>query len=210
MTNRKSFVWLAGFLAVFLWASDGWSAKKPAPTTAKPQKTPEELALEAEKKAREALNGTQWEIQLAPMSDKKEKAVADILRFEKGKISSEWFGKKGYEPTNFSISIKGGVPVWETMQSASEGGDVVFWQGQLFGETMSGILSQHDASGTVTDWSFSGRLKPAAPPEPPPATETPAQPPAEETSVSQQAQPTSPPAAQPEKPAATTKKTKKK
>ncbi len=129
--------------------------------------------LEAEKRAREALNGTQWVLELAPMSGEKEKRpTQDTVRFQGGTITSEKLSSEGFPTTNFSITIGGdGVTVWETMQTAKDN-TVIFWRGELHGETMRGLLSRHAASGAVTDWSFSGRLKPAVP-ENKPAVEEP-------------------------------------
>ncbi len=128
-------------------------------------------AARAEKAAKESaavalLNGTKWSIELIPVSaEKAKRPLKDTVRFEKGKIISEMMSKEGYPMTNFTLTMNGDTPVWETMQT-KEGSGVCFWRGERQGETMRGILSKHPAEGASVDLSFSGKLietKPAVP-----------------------------------------------
>ncbi len=119
-----------------------------APAVAKP--SPED-------EVRAQLDGTQWSIELTPLSGEKGKPQKDMVKFSGRTMSSERMGKAGYPGANISITIGGdGVPVWETMQT-KEGEGVTFWRGELHGTTMRGVLSKHPTNDKVQDFSFSGR-----------------------------------------------------
>ena len=161
-----------GFIVVFIlagfispkpaWARLPWEAKKDAPAEGKA--APSVSALdstkrEAEKRAREALNGTQWEVDLTPVAgEKPKKLVKDTLRFDGGRVLSDHLNKSGFPGTNFTITIgDDGVTVWETMQT-SQDASVAFWRGELHGETMRGLLSRQSAGAVSEDMFFSGKL----------------------------------------------------
>ncbi len=134
------------------------------------------------KKAREAaaiagLNGTIWEIELTPMSGEPGKRpVKETLRFDQGKVTAERLASEGYPASNFTLTIGNDeIPVWETMQTG-EGKGVVFWRGELHGQTLSGVLSKHPVEGTTEDYSFVGHAATgsAAPVMPAPSSQAPA------------------------------------
>ncbi len=150
----------------------------------RPAAAPEiSAAARAERAAKETeavalLNGTKWSIELIPLSGEKAKRpLKDTLKFEKGKVLSEAMSKEGYPTTNFTLTMNGNTPVWETMQT-KEGSGVCFWRGERQGEAMRGILSKHPTEGPSVDLSFSGNLieaKPTAPEAskpPPPSVES--------------------------------------
>lgn len=106
----------------------------------------------------ERLNGAEWVIELTPMSGEGAKATRqDTLLFADGKITSKQLSAKGYNTTNYTLTIgDDGTPVWETMQT-SEAEGVAFWRGELREDGMRGILSKHPLEGNAEDYSFVGR-----------------------------------------------------
>lgn len=110
------------------------------------------------------LNGTVWSLELAPLSGPPPKRpLTEVLRFEQGKLTAEHLATDGYPASNFTLSVgDDNIPVWETMQ-AVDGKGVVFWRGELHGETMQGILSKHPLEGATEDYSFAGHPMGAAP-----------------------------------------------
>ena len=153
----------------------------PPPAAASPEVAASQQSDKAVREAEAAarLNGTQWAIELTPMSGQKPKRpMKDTLRFEQGQITSEQLSTTGYSTSNYTLTVgDDGVPVWETMQTSKAKG-VVFWRGELHGDTMRGILSEHPLEGTAQDHSFIGQRASAAmaPSEPSPSVETQPQP----------------------------------
>lgn len=150
--------WLSGMVVGSLILSVGigtsW-ARKREPSGA-------EQRLQAELRAKKALNGTKWSIGLIPMeAESSASAVKDVLQFEKGKISSENLVAEGYSKSNFSVSLKGPAIVWETMQTKPDK-SVVFWRGELRGETMRGVLSKRPrGKGKAENFNFFGQRIPS-------------------------------------------------
>ena len=149
--NARRVLWCLGMLAGSLLAlAVAWAADEPAPAT--------DQRKEAQAQAASQLNGSSWSLELTPMSgDKPKKPLKDTVQFDQGKVTSSSLSSKGYPSTNYTLTVgDDGIPVWETMQtSASEG--VVFWRGELHGETMTGVLSKHPAEGAAEDYSFAGQ-----------------------------------------------------
>lgn len=169
--------WLLGVVgAVVIGIAVEALAAKAAPR-AKGSAASAEMAKAARvQEVQAALEGTEWVLELAPMGEQGTRPTKDTLQFEQGKVQSQQLAKTGFPATNYTISVgDDGTPVWETMQTA-EDTSVVFWRGELYGETMRGIASKHPAKGQVMDLAFSGRRIGAAAPasgEPAGATETP-------------------------------------
>lgn len=117
------------------------------------------------KEAQARLNGTQWTVELMPMSGEKPKAgTKDTLIFDKGRIQSKQLAGSGFPATNYTLTVgDDGVAVWETMQTGQDT-SVAFWRGELHGETMRGILSKHPAKGNSIDMAFSGQFSGAVEP----------------------------------------------
>ena len=167
--TRRYRWWMMGLVCgiiVLVGPSLGWAReKKPAPPP------PPVKADPRVQEAQSRLNGTEWAIQVIPLSGTQPKhPTADTLRFEKDKVSSKQLGDSGFPSTSYTITVgDDGVVVWETMQTSGDT-SVVFWRGEVHGETMRGIVSKHPANGEVADMAFSGKFSgPIAPPEPPPA-----------------------------------------
>ena len=165
------------------------TAPAATPTTASPAVGDAAARAANGKAVMEKLNGTEWAIELSPMYGGKAKpALKDSLRFDNGQITSASLSKEGYAGTNCTVTVgEDGVPVWETMQT-SEGKGVVFWRGELYGDTMRGILSKHPIEGNTEDYSFTGKQSGAAA-APSAAEPAPAQPAAAQVSRPAPAEP---------------------
>ena len=148
--------------------------ERPAP---RPQTPMEKLREEI----RARLDGTAWSLELRPLEGTG-KTKQDTVSFTGRTVTSQRMEKLGYAASNYSLNVKEDQTAsWETMQTkAGEG--VVFWRGELEGETMRGVLSQQPAKGPAENYSFVGKQtggpKPAeakapeavaAQPVPPPA-----------------------------------------
>ena len=153
----------------------------PAATTQAPASA-QGLDQAGAKKAREAaaiagLNGTIWEIELTPMSGEPGKrSIKETLRFDQGTVTAEHLASEGYPASNFTLTIgHDEIPIWETMQTI-EGKGVVFWRGELHGQTLSGVLSKHPVEGATEDYAFVGRPSAgsSAPVMPAPSSQAPA------------------------------------
>ena len=193
---------LSGLLCRIAAAENAVAPKSQAAAPSAASQPAEDKA--AKKAAAEArLKDTQWTITLSSMEgEPSKKPLTDTLSFKAGTIASERLTSDGYPITHYTLTIQdNGVPVWETMQS-QDGKGVAFWRGELYGDTIRGILSEHPDKGKVKDYSFSGKQATAAPPAPAeamtqPTTMSPAQAaPSESTQVSAQqpAASTTPPA----------------
>ena len=194
---------LAGMACVWLLAAGSLpvAAEEPVKTAA-PVKPADAVSPGAlAKQAETVLRGSVWSMTLTPIGgDTKVKATAvkDKVSFDGGKIQSERLSAAGYPASNYTLTVGDDkVPVWETMQSAGEKG-VAFWRGELHGESMRGILSEHPTDGPATDFSFNATktadaanipiVKPVSTPTTPAPSEAPA--PAEPEAVA----PATPPA----------------
>jgi len=137
-------------------------AAQPAPAVKKeqPKKVDKDLQakLDAKKqlveKKRKEIDNTEWQIELAPLSGKGKKE-ADTLVFKGGQVGLSGYSKKGFAPTNFTLSVQeDGMVVWETMQTSEKSG-IAFWRGEMAdGQTMRGIFSYHPDDKTTIDYSF--------------------------------------------------------
>ncbi len=211
MTRTK---WIIAGVAVIAWpmmAAQGAEPKdKVAPGDPTTAAAPSGAQRQAD--AVQHFNGT-WTIELTPMAgDKSKQPIEDTVQFDKGRVVSTALNSDGYIPTNATVTVgDDGVAVWETMQS-SEGKGVVFWRGELRGQTMTGIMSKHPAQGLTEDYTFSGKKtsETATVPVPAtaqsPATAAPVTATAATTTPAAPATPTAPPVepAVPAKPAVTT------
>ncbi len=138
--------------------------------------------LLAAKKAE--LNGHEWEVKLSSAADPKKITGTDILVFKDLKFESKEMVAKGFNITNYTISLQeGGPTVWETMQSDDKG-QSIFWRGEWEGESMRGVMSKQSGNGKNEDYYFSSvssKVIADTPKEEPKAEEAAA--PAEEAAV---------------------------
>lgn len=189
-------VFVASLMFAVFAAGSSWAAETQGhePQAMAPAKAQQPVAapaaskpLSPEQQIQAQLNGTAWSLDLAGPGQGK-KAPKDTVTFQDGKVSSSRMDKAGYGQSNYTLTIgDDGMAVWETMQS-QDGTGVVFWRGELHGNAMRGIVSEHPTQGDNTDWSFNGtensgrtiqvpeRQAVAAPtiPSLPPVAETPA------------------------------------
>jgi hypothetical protein len=101
------------------------------------------------------LNGTQWEIEVKPMSGKA-KAEKDVISFADNKVSSNNMVAKGFEATNFSMRLleDNETYTWETMQVSEKAG-AAFWRGDIGSDgVMRGVLTLRDKKNKTTDFNF--------------------------------------------------------
>lgn len=105
--------------------------------------------------ALQELEGTEWEIDLLPMSsDKSTGIIKDRIRFENGRFSSRFFAAQGYGTTKFTLTAgAAGGGTWETIQTHSNG-DSVSWRGDWQGDAMKGITIVRPQGESSRDFSF--------------------------------------------------------
>ena len=109
-----------------------------------------------EQKLLTGLDGTEWIIEVAPMS--KTAAVTsyfDKLEFKKGMLFSKEMSEKGFLASNYTLTTQdNGTLVWETMQK-NNAGDTIFWRAETTTDgKMSGVLSKHPVSGISQEVLF--------------------------------------------------------
>ena len=126
------------------------------------QRSVEEVARrQAMQKAQDALNSKEWTIYLVPSGVSAGKGLrmqTDILTFKGIRIASKNLISRGYNDSNFTLSIApDGTAIWETMQR-NEKEDLVFWRGELRGDTMTGVVGMHPKSGAVEEYSFTTNI----------------------------------------------------
>lgn len=126
------------------------------------------------------LNGTEWNVTMTYVTSKgKKNSGEDTLIFSDKKFISKSFDKKGYEPTNYSMTLEeDGTTKFGTMQI--KGKDTSFWKGTVKGDTINGSVHTQFAGGTSNRTTYfngnlvTGELKrkverPTPPPPPAPA-----------------------------------------
>ncbi len=118
----------------------------------------------------EKLNGTQWTVELKRRDGGS--SQRDTLSFDGIRMLSEQLVKEGYGGSNCTFKIESdGTAIWETIQM-KQGGDTVFWRGEIRGTQMSGMLSRQPAQGLPEDYSFNGTKLEVEPPVAAPAQQS--------------------------------------
>jgi len=147
---------------------DQQQASKPAASPAKKEQ-PKKLDKDAQakldakkqlvEKKRKELDDTEWQIELTPLSGKGKKEGETVV-FKGNQVSLTGYGKKGFLPTNFTLTVQeDGSAVWETMQTSEKSG-IAFWRGEMAdAQTMRGIFSYHPDEKTTVDYSFISTAK---------------------------------------------------
>lgn len=168
----------------FIWGKKKEEAKKEEKTVQKQEELKKESekkgksaprptisAADAEKarllreKKRQELNNTNWDIDYIPTSGKG-KTTPDLLTFENSRFSAATFLDKGFNQTNYTITVTAdGKTVWETMQTSEKEG-MAFWRGELDTDmtVMQGVVSHHHVDGKTEDFSFVSKGKRAIKP----------------------------------------------
>lgn len=126
-----------------------------APETAAPQAAAKVTA--AAPAERVVLDGSAWDVRIIPMNKSEKTAIEnDSLVFSQNKVASRIFGDKGFNPTNYNLSVNPeGIITWETMQRSASG-EVVSWRGEWNGKEMKGVISSRFADGDVKNAYFTG------------------------------------------------------
>lgn len=105
------------------------------------------------------LDGTKWDLEITYFDVKnKKKTDKDTLIFAEKKIISEGHKRKGYEPTNYSVTAReDGVTTFGTMQTSQN--ETSFWQGEVLeDETIRGSLYVQDSKGVTKEYYLKGNL----------------------------------------------------
>lgn len=104
--------------------------------------------------ARDALDNTEWDVNITSLTEKKKNSRTDTLRFVDKKFYSVSFDSQGYHISNYSLRIKpDGMIVWETMQT-KEGEGVLFWRGEWRNGKMTGVISKQPQEGESESFNF--------------------------------------------------------
>jgi hypothetical protein len=141
-------------------------AKKEAPAkSAAPEAVPSQSEADAVKaflakqeivkKKMVLLNNTEWQIEMTPLSGKGKKEI-DTATFKNNQVVLSGFSKKGFGPTNLTLTVQeDGSVVWETMQTSEKNG-MCFWRGELDKTmmTMRGVASHKIDDKNKMDYSF--------------------------------------------------------
>lgn len=107
------------------------------------------------------LNGTRWAVDIVYVDQGgAQDTQQDTLIFEDGQFYSEGFKKKGYEPTNYSLTVtEDDATNFGTMQNMDE--ESAFWDGRVVGEVIGGslhIVSDNGKNKNKKEYYFKGRL----------------------------------------------------
>lgn len=104
---------------------------------------------------RTELEGSIWQVEMLAMDSAKSKeTLTDRIFFVDGRVHSEELLKKGFQPTNYTVTPSlNGMTSWETVQT-NDRGDTVSWRGDWQGDAMKGIVHFAPASGPARDFSF--------------------------------------------------------
>jgi len=130
--------------------------KKAAPQTKDPQAV--EQARKLRQVKRQRLNNTSWAIEVVSMSGGK--PIKDTLIFENERFHSEQFLNQGFGESNYTLKVQeDGKAIWETMQTGTEQGEIIFWRGEITPDMdqMKGIYSHQRLGMKADDYSFVSR-----------------------------------------------------
>jgi hypothetical protein len=137
------------------WFAKGEPAKTAAPVTQVVSKKQASKIQEMVAKRKVELNGTQWIIEVKPMSGKS-KGEKDVVSFVDNKVSSKNMEAKGYVATNYSMRLleDNETYTWETMQISEKDG-TAFWRGDIGTDgIMRGVVSLRNKKNVVSDFNF--------------------------------------------------------
>jgi hypothetical protein len=112
------------------------------------------------KKKMVLLNNTEWQIEMTPLSGKGKKEI-DTVTFKNNQVVLSGFSKKGFGPTNLTLTVQeDGSVVWETMQTSEKNG-MCFWRGELDKTmmTMRGVASHKIDDKNKMDYSFASTAR---------------------------------------------------
>jgi hypothetical protein len=119
-------------------------------------------------KKKQALNNTEWQIELTELGGKQKKEE-DRLAFSDNQVACDSFTKRGFNSTNYTLTIAEDQTVaWETMQTSAKAG-TAFWRGEIDPnlQSMKGALSYRIDDNTSVDYTFVSISKKNIPKTPP-------------------------------------------
>lgn len=134
------------------------AAKAPAVPAVTSAQLEKQRALRDKKKA--LINNNQWDVEISPLSGKGAKQT-DTLAFRDNKFFSSNFGKMGFAPSNYTLTVADDASVViETMQSSEKEG-IVFWRIEMDKDAAlcKGILSRQLSENKTEDFSFNSTGK---------------------------------------------------
>ena len=153
-------------LPVLICVGRAYAAEPSDTSETKPsQESTADLAKQKEQRKkieakRAELEATQWQVSLVSR-DPKSKPEADTLIFQSGQFKTENRFKRGFNSTNYTVSMPEGdegPAVFETMQTGKEGN--VFVKGSWKKDSMEGeIMEQLEGAKTTKEYSFSNAKK---------------------------------------------------
>jgi len=104
------------------------------------------------------LDETEWAVEVVSVNKKGKKVTTeDTLIFENKQFTSEYYKKKGYDPTNYSLTVsEDDVTSFGTMQI--KGKETSFWKGQVTKDQISGSIHVQRSSGNNVTYYYTGEL----------------------------------------------------
>jgi REP element-mobilizing transposase RayT len=103
------------------------------------------------------LNGVSVEIGIQAITGT---SYADSLEFKGGKMTSRVLEAKGFFPSHYTVTSRGGTIIWEAVQTDRTGA-LMAWKGEWDGQVMRGVLTQEAAGKTPVSFSFVGATQPS-------------------------------------------------
>lgn len=144
---------------------------KPAQTTTEAQKKSDKEIQQARdaqrllvESKRKKLNGTGWDIELVfleSIKTGKPKKENHILIFNDNQVSLHSFIKRGFQPTNYTLSVQeNGAILWETMQKSDTNG-IIFLRGEIEQDLqkMQGNMNHQISDKLSQDYYFTSISK---------------------------------------------------
>jgi hypothetical protein len=170
---KKAVIIIAVLGFLFICSGSVMAADRRAKAKEDATRTVQELARkQIAQKSTDLLNSKEWVIYLVPSgvsAGKKLPVITDVLTFNGGRVASKNLISKGFGDSNYTLTIMAdGTAVWETMQRTAQE-DLVFWRGELRGDSLTGVMNMHTARGVIEEYSFSMNA-----PAPAPKAEAPA------------------------------------
>ncbi len=160
----SGFIAVSTNLALAEWFAKGQPEKEKAAAPAAAVKKQVNKVQEMITKKKSEINGTEWAIEIKPMSGKG-KLEKDTLIFMDAKVGTKNMATKGYAATNFSMRLleDNETYTWETMQISEKEG-TAFWRGDISSDgVMRGVVSIRNKKNIVSDYNFvsAGLKKPS-------------------------------------------------
>ncbi len=101
-----------------------------------------------------ALHGA-WAIEWRSIDGAESTSQPDVLTFDQTTMTSQALAAEGYAATSYSIVTDPTSLSWESLQTKTDEG-VVFWRGQVRGDSMEGVMSRHPLIGESQEYQFVG------------------------------------------------------